>query len=157
MLNVLTLQVWILLMLARHLLFYRGLQVEPQTGKFNFSANYTGDENYTESFESWLVTVSQLEMASTLESIYPTNINQEENSTVVGNCSCEGGTCNNVYIEIQANESPIPSTGGGDLQVNGSSSYSLGQLSGSSATRSWNITGWEAGTYEIKIKCLLLK
>ena len=123
------------------------------TGKFKFLGNYSGDENYTYSEESWTVTISTLSLFSTIESINPTSINQSKNSTVLGNCSCEGGTCNNVFIEIQADGNPIPSTSGGDLQVNGSSSYSLGQLSGTWATRSWNITGWTPGTYFITIKC----
>jgi hypothetical protein len=122
-------------------------------GKFEFIANYSGDENYTYSEESWILTISSISMGSFIESMYPTSINQSQNTTVVGNCSCGAGTCNNVYIEIQADGSAIPSSGGGDLQVNGSSSYSLGQLAGSWASRSWNISGWLPGDYSITIKC----
>lgn len=123
------------------------------TGKFAFLGNYSGNENYTYSEEMWMLTVSSISLDAFMESISPTSINQSQNSTVVGNCSCDIGTCNDVYIEIQADGSPIPSAGGGDLQVNGSSSYSLGQLSSGWASRSWNISGWMPGTYSITIKC----
>jgi len=123
------------------------------TGTFNFTGNYSGNANYTDSYESWLVTVSALELTATLESLSPTSINQGQNSTVVGNCSCTGGTCNNVYMEIQADENPIPNTTGSSLQVNGSNPYFIGSLTNSWVTRSWNITGWDAGIYAIRIKC----
>ena len=123
------------------------------TGKFAFLGNYSGNENYTYSEETWILTVSSISLDSFLESMSPLSINQSQNTTVVGNCSCGAGTCNDVYIEIQADGNPIPSTSGGDLQVNGSSSYSLGQLSSSWASRSWNISGWMPGTYSITIKC----
>jgi outer membrane protein assembly factor BamB len=123
------------------------------TGTFNFTGNFSGDENYTASYESWIVTVGLLSLEAKIESFEPKSIKQGKNSTLIGNCSCTGGTCNNVYIEILADDEPIPNVTGYNLQVNGSGSYYLGSLTNSWATASWNITGWEAGLYAIKIKC----
>jgi hypothetical protein len=122
-------------------------------GIFNFTGNFSGNANYTESYESWVVSVSLLQLTAKLESLSPASISQRENSTAIGNCSCIGGTCNNVYMEIQADEIPIPNSTGSNLQVNGSNPYFIGSLIDSWAIRAWNITGWEAGVYSIRIKC----
>jgi hypothetical protein len=187
---------------------YENITQLTTTGTFEFLGNYSGDENYTYSEESWIAKVSSLSLVSAIASMSPTSINQSQNSTVIGNCSCEGGTCNNAYIEIQSDGQIIFNTSGYSLQANGSNPFYIGTLgtcggimdtgecngldetqcnlnsaccdwavtkcmikacgdvsqsncgstcSGCSwnswKTRSWNITGWMPGTYEIKIKC----
>jgi len=122
------------------------------TGVFNFTGNFSGNSNYTASYESWVLTVGTLNLESKIESFSPNNIKQGENSTLIGNCSCSGGTCNDVYAEIQANGIAIPNSKG-NLQVNGSNPYYVGSLSNSWVLVVWNITGWEAGNYTIRIKC----
>jgi len=123
------------------------------TGNFEFLGNYSGDENYTYSEESWIVTVSVLNLEAKIVSLSPTSINQSQNSTIVGNCSCDGGTCNNAYMELLHDGESIPTAFGNDLQVNGSNPISIGSLSNSWTTRIWNITGWKPETYGIRVKC----
>jgi len=123
------------------------------TGTFNMTGYWNGDENYTANSETWYATVTAQNMQASFV-MTPTSMNQEENSTVSANCTCMGGTCTNSFIEIQANNNPIPNVSGDDLQVNGSSAYNLGTINdGETGNVSWNITGHNAGTYVIRIKC----
>ncbi len=123
-------------------------------GNFGFLGNYSGNENYTESGESWSVAVTLLELDSKIESINPTVIEQFENSTVLGNCSCHGGNCSNVFIEIQADGERIFNTTGGSLMVNGSNPVSMGDIDdGNWLTAKWNVMGIESKNYTIRIKC----
>jgi len=124
-----------------------------ETGVFNMTAYWGGDENYTSDSETWYATVTTQNVQANF-TMSPTSIDQEENSTVSGNCTCVGGTCTNSFIEIQADGSVIPNVDGSDLQVNGSSAYSLGTISdGETKSADWNVTGHNAGTYTIRIKC----
>ena len=120
-------------------------------GIYNFTGYYDGDENHTSSFDTKIVSV--LFLNASIESLEPRVIYEGENSTLVGICECIGGKCRDVYIEVLADDIPIPSDSGYDLQVNGSSSYYLGDLDNSIIKVSWNITGWKFGEYRIKIKC----
>ncbi len=123
------------------------------TGNFTFLANYSGSGNYTYSEESWDVLVSSVSLESHLVSLSPASINQTQNATVVGNCTCVGGICNNVFMEVLADNVKISNTSGSDLQANGSNPMYIGTLNDDFAVRAWNITGWESGQYSIKIKC----
>ena len=120
-------------------------------GIYNFTAYYNGDENYTSSFDTKIVSV--LYLNSRIESLEPKVIYEGENSTLIGVCECIGGTCRNVYIEALADDIPIPNEPGYNLQINGSSSYYLGDLENSLIKVSWKITGWKFGEYRIKVKC----
>ncbi|MEM5866426.1 MAG: PQQ-binding-like beta-propeller repeat protein [Candidatus Aenigmatarchaeota archaeon] len=124
-----------------------------KTGVFNFTGNYSGNANYTASYESWILTVGTLNLEAKLESLYPKNINQGENSTAIGNCSCSGGSCSDVYMEIQADGVLIPNMTGSYLQVNGSNPFYIGTLENNWVSIAWNITGLEAGNFKIRIKC----
>jgi hypothetical protein len=125
----------------------QNITVLTYSGTFNFTGNYSGDQNYTSSYESWTATV--INFASKLESLYPKEILQGQNSTVVGNCSCEG-ECTNVYMEIQANGIKLPTS---NLAINGTNPYYIGTLANSWKSVAWNVTALEAGECSIAIKC----
>lgn len=116
-------------------------------GIFNFTGNFSGNQNYTQSYESWLVKI--INFKSILQDLQPTEINQNQNSIAIGNCSCEG-ECSNVYIEIEANSTKISDQ---NLELNSTSTIYLGNLIDTSKTIAWNITAREAGNYQISVKC----
>ncbi|MDD5416556.1 MAG: hypothetical protein PHU12_01115, partial [Candidatus Aenigmarchaeota archaeon] len=124
------------------------------SGVYNITGYYPESENYSASSESWYATVSgTAALTAKIDSMSPTSMNKLDKSTLAGNCTCTGATCSNTYVEIQADASPIPTGTSGNLQVNGSSSYSLGNSFLASNYTGWNITGLRKGTYQIRVMC----
>jgi len=86
----------------------------------------------------------------------PTNINENESTTYVGNCTCSGGSCDDVFIRIQDNRTGSWSnsvTSHENVSVN-VTSYSIpGPLSGTSGNYPFNVTGNSSGVYNFRVVC----
>jgi len=101
------------------------------------------------------LTITEIKIASTLVDIDPDTILEGENSTVVGNCECSGGVCNDSHLYLQYYDGTwinAPLDNSGKLKSN-STSYSLGDLSGSSDDFTFKVTGLVGGDYSLRAYC----
>ncbi|UCC91969.1 MAG: VCBS repeat-containing protein [Candidatus Aenigmatarchaeota archaeon] len=83
-------------------------------------------------------------------------INENESTNYTGNCTCSGGSCDDVYIRIQDNSTggwSDSSTTGDNVFVN-VTSYSIpSPLSGTSDNYYFNVTGNSSGHYNFRVVC----
>ncbi|MEM0242848.1 MAG: PQQ-binding-like beta-propeller repeat protein [Candidatus Aenigmatarchaeota archaeon] len=119
-------------------------------GIFNFTGYYPGNLNYTESSESWIVTIGKTNVDVEILPAQKIGINDVFN--IKGVCSCMYVNCSNVNVELLVDNERISNESLSLQLVDGDNPYYL-EGSFDYIEVFWNVSANIIGNYSIKVKC----